>query len=75
MERIQVILRLAFVHAYMKTCSSPAEEPEAVNSDVAPERGLSLFIDVYSLGGEGRGRAEKADSEKPLRNITVLYLC
>ena len=75
MERIQVILRLAFVHAYMKTCSSPAEEPEAVNSDVAPERGLSLFKDVYSHGGEGRKSAEKGDSGKPLRNIIVLYLC
>ena len=75
MERIQVILRLALVHAYTKTCSDPAEEPEAVNSDVAPERGLSLFIDVYSLGGKGGRRAEKADSDKSLRNITVLYLC
>ena len=46
-----------------------------MNSDVAPERGLSLFIDVYSHGGEGRKSAEKGDSGKPLRNIIVLFLC
>ena len=71
MERTQVILRLAFVHACTKTCSSPAEETEAMNSNVAPERGLSLIIDVYSRRGEGRGRAEKAESEK----ITSQYYC